>query len=452
MLHTDFSGKTAAVLGIGISNTPLIAFLADHGATVTARDRKPFDQLPESARALKDKGVSFLCGDGYLDGLNEDYIFRSPGIRPDKPEIARAVADGAILTSEMELFFEECPCRIIGVTGSDGKTTTTTLISKALAAEYGEEHVFVGGNIGRPLLPLVETMTKDDYAVVELSSFQLFTMRRSPDISVITNLSPNHLDWHQGMEEYTAAKKNIFLHQKPGSRVVLNQNNAITASMREENVPGTSVTMFNDPEGVCLRDDGMILLRGEEFLASSDILIPGRHNVDNYMTMIAALEGLVSRETVERLAKTFGGVEHRCELVRVVDGVTYYNSSIDSSPTRTLAALSNFKTKPIVILGGYDKHIPFEPLAVPVCEKCKAVVLTGATGEKIGQVIRACSAYSEAPLPIYPEPVFRSAVEKAREIAQEGDIVILSPACASFDAFPNFEVRGNTFKEIVRGF
>lgn len=452
MLHTDFQGKNVTVLGVGISNTPLLSFLLDHGAIVTARDKKTFDLLPEAAKALKDRGVNFVNGEDYLKDIRADYVFRSPGIRYDKPEILKAIEEGAILTSEMELFFEECPCTLIGVTGSDGKTTTTTLISKALAMQYGEEHVYVGGNIGRPLLPVVEQMTKDDFAVVELSSFQLHTMKRSPDIAVITNISPNHLDWHTGMDEYIASKKNIFLHQKNSSRLVLNKNNAITASMEHENAPGTTVTMFNDPDGIYLREDGMIVLHGVNYMEASDILIPGRHNVDNYMTMIAALEGLVSNENVKKLARTFGGVEHRCELVAEIGGVSYYNSSIDSSPTRTLAALSNFKKKPIVIMGGYDKHIPFDPLALPVCEKCKAVILTGATGEKIGNVIRSCPAYRENNPYLRCVPDFRAAVEAARDLAESGDIVLLSPACASFDAFPNFEVRGNTFKEIVRSF
>ncbi len=445
----DFHGKTVTVIGLGISNTPLIGWLLDRGALVTARDKKEVDALPDAVRAYADRGVRFVCGEGYLDGITEEIIFKAPGLRYDLPPIAEAVAKGSVLTSEMELFFELCPCRILGVTGSDGKTTSTTLLYKCLSAEYGEDKVFVGGNIGKPLLPELDKMDETCFAVVELSSFQLHTMKHSPDIALITNLSPNHLDYHKGMEEYVEAKKNIYLHMKPGSVVVLNGQNEVTKALGADAPEGVTVRRFLTGEAVV--EDGTITYEGEPVLKTDEILIPGNHNIENYCGVIAALHGLVSPETIRRIARTFGGVAHRIELVRVKDGVRYYNSSIDSSPTRTTAALNSFKEKVIVICGGYDKHIPFEPLAEPLCEKAKTVVLTGATAGKIKEALTASPCYREGFPKILEESDFREAVLTASREAKEGDIVLLSPACASFDAFPNFEVRGNTFKEIVHG-
>ena len=448
----DFSGKRIAVLGLGISNSPLIGYLLERGASVTARDRKPFDELPEAVRAYSGRGVSFVCGDGYLDGIDADIIFKSPGIRYDKPQLTEAASKGTVITSEMELFFELCPAKIIGVTGSDGKTTSTTLIYKALEAQYGSDKVFVGGNIGAPLLPVVDKMTSDCFAVVELSSFQLHTMRRSPDISLITNISPNHLDYHRDMAEYIDAKSNIFRFQKPGSRLVLNAANPHTASLAGKANKDVETIMFGgspaDNTGVYELDGG-IYDGISRILDVSDIILPGHHNVENYMGAIAALRGIVGSEVFRSLARTFPGVEHRCELVRELDGVKFYNSSIDSSPTRTSAALYSFKDKVIVICGGYDKHIPFEPLAKPLCDKAKTVVLTGATADKIYSALTSSPDYRPGNPEIIREPDFHRAVIAASNCASSGDCVILSPACASFDAFPNFEVRGKTFKSII---
>lgn len=443
----SFDGVSVAVIGLGISNTPLIGWLLERGAVITARDKKPFEKLNEKVRSYKERGVRFVCGEDYLEDLNEKFIFKAPGLRYDIPQIKQAVDSGSILTSEMELFFELCPCKIIGVTGSDGKTTSTTLIYKALAATYGEDKVFVGGNIGKPLLPELGKMKEDCFAVLELSSFQLHTMKRSPDISVITNISPNHLDYHKSMEEYIEAKKNIYLHARPGSRLVLNGKNEITSKLGDDAPSSVDIVKF--VYGDVEVQDGYICRRGERVLKVSDILIPGAHNVENYMGVIAALDKLVPDEVIANIAKTFKGVEHRIEFVRELDGVRYYNSSIDSSPTRTAAALGSFDQKLIVICGGYDKHIPFEPLAETLCQRAKTVVLTGATAGRIKDVLLASESYK----PGFPEVIekkdFADAVNAAKAAAASGDVVILSPACASFDAFANFEERGNTYKGIV---
>lgn len=448
-------GKRADVIGLGISNMPLIDMLTDFGAQVTARDKKPRGEAEEKYAALEKKGVRVICGDGYLDGIDTDIIFRSPGIRHDTGPIASAVARGAVLTSEMELFFDLCPCDIIAITGSDGKTTTTTLVSEILKADG--KRVFLGGNIGTPLLPRVGEMKKGDYAVVELSSFQLQTMKTSPTRCIITNITPNHLNWHTGMDEYIEAKKNVYRYQGADGLLITNAECDATAHLRGN---GTTVYFSSEKKppsntGIYIKD-GCITRYDEsgerEILSLEDIVLPGRHNAENYMAACAVLSGIVSDESIRTVAKSFGGVAHRCEFVRELNGVKYYNSSIDSSPTRTMAALSCFKQKVIVILGGYDKNIPYEPLIKPLLDSARAVVLTGANAEKIYSAITSHPEYTEQGLDIFRAKDFASAVKKCRDIAQSGDIVLLSPAAASFDAFDNFEHRGNTFKKIVNDF
>ncbi len=465
----ELCGRRVAVVGLGVSNRPLIDFLQKKGACVTGRDRVPRENFGALADAWEQKGVRLVCGDGYLDGLDEEIIFRAPGIRPDHPAFLAAMARGAILTSEMELFLELCPATVIGVTGSDGKTTSTTLTGLMLERECkkrGHGRVYVGGNIGQPLLPLVEEMTADDFAVVELSSFQLMTLRQSPHRAAITNVTPNHLDWHTDMREYVKAKTNIFRHAG-NQMLVLNAENEVTRDLARSS--SSPVTLFSSrctspgELGALLREgdrayylkDGVITHwdgeRETAVLERSDILLPGLHNVENYMTALALTHGLVSRESIYEVATTFTGVAHRLERVRELDGVIYYNSSIDSSPTRTAAALSALAPKkPIVICGGYDKKIPFAPLAEALARHAKAVVLTGATAGKIEDAIGALDASNQPP--VYREADFTRAVHLARSLANAGDIVLLSPACASFDAFKNFAERGETFRRIVSEF
>ncbi len=456
-MHTDFHGKKCTVIGLGISNLPLIDFLLAHGATVSARDQKNIDEGDPKIKEFLSRGVEFRCGADYLQELDGDFVFRSPGIRPDIPEIAAAVKRGAVLTSEMELFFRLCPAKIFAVTGSDGKTTTTTLTYKLLEAEANRagdgRNVYVGGNIGAPLLPLVEKMTDRDYAVVELSSFQLMTMRQSAFAAAMTNITPNHLNWHTDMEEYTLAKYNVYRHG--ARRVILNADNDLTASVigttgAEEIVFSLtkSEKEFAGNAKIC-ETDGYISVNGEKVLQVSDIKIPGRFNVANYMCAIGMTLGYVSRETIEALAKTFGGVEHRNEFVREVGGVKYYNSSIDSSPSRTIAALSSYPKKPILICCGRDKHVPFDGLASEILQRAKALVLSGEAREQILAAMRNADC---GDFPIVIEPEFDKAVMAAKALATDGDIVLLSPACTSFDAFRNFEERGRRFKTIVNQF
>lgn len=462
-----FCGKHCHVLGYGRSNRPLVDMLIDAGADVTVHDRNSDIVSDSTAQVHTAQGVKFVLGEDYLSSLDGDFIFRSPGLRNDIPEILLAVSHGAQLTSEMELFFELCPCRIIGITGSDGKTTTTTLTHLFLTEEFkkdGVRRAYVGGNIGAPLLPKIGEMTENDVAVVELSSFQLQTMALSPHRALITNISPNHLNWHTDMNEYIASKCNIFKHSGI-DMLVLNAENDITSALADG--IDVSITYFSslkssyseivqchknncravyEDAGVIYLDDGR---ERRAVIQTSDILLPGRHNVENYMAAIALTDGLVSSETVKRVASTFGGVEHRLELVRTLNGVKYYNSSIDSSPTRTAAALRALDARPIVICGGSDKNIAFDGLAKDLCTRARAVVLTGQSAMKILNEIEKCPDYRESGLTVKHIPNFREAVLTASNMASNGDTVLLSPACASFDAFKDFAERGRTFKEII---
>ena len=446
--------KTVAVVGIGVSNTPWLRRLLQEGIRVAACDKRSRDALGTLAEELEKAGCRLQLGENYLQGLNQDVIFRTPGLRPDVPELLAAKARGSEITSEMEVFFEVCPCTLLAVTGSDGKTTTTTIIAELLKAAGKTVHV--GGNIGNPLLCRADEMHPEDYAVLELSSFQLMTMTHSPHIAVVTNLAPNHLDMHKSMEEYVAAKENIFRYQSAGDVAVFNLDNAITRGQGTR-APG-HVRYFSRREEPA---DG-VFLRGEEIISrhdgweqvimtTEDIRLPGVHNVENYMAAIAAVDGLVPYEVIRRFARDFNGVEHRIELVRTYHGVRFYNDSIASSPSRTIAGLRSFKEKVILIAGGYDKHIPFDVLGPEVVERVKLLVLCGATAGKIRAAVEQAPGYRPGRPEIVEVMPFEKAVLYARDKAQSGDIVTLSPACAAFDQFKNFAERGKTFKAIVNG-
>ena len=446
--------KTVAVIGIGVSNTPLLELLLAEGIRVTACDKRSREQMGEQAEHLEQLGCELHLGADYLKDLDADVIFRTPGLRPDVPEIAACVDRGAVLTSEMEVFFEVCPCTIIAVTGSDGKTTTTTIIAELLKA--AGRRVWVGGNIGHPLLCEADGMLATDYAVLELSSFQLMTMKHSPHIAVVTNLAPNHLDVHRDMAEYVAAKENIFRHQSGEDVAVFNADNDITAE-QSRRAPGRARLFSRQGEvadGVFLRGEDIVCRSGGHervVMTTGDIKIPGVHNVENYMAAIAAVDGLVPDEVIRDFAREFGGVEHRIELVRTYRGVRYYNDSIASSPSRTIAGLRSFHEKVILIAGGYDKHIPFDVLGPEIVEHVKLLVLCGATADKIRAAVENAPGYQPGKPEIRDVTPFTAAVEAARDRAQPGDVVTLSPACAAFDQFKNFAERGKFFKSIVNG-
>lgn len=452
---SDIKNKRVAFIGTGVSHLELIKVFLTKGIDVVVCDKKDEDHFDENIyEELSSKGAEFSLGENYLDEIfNCDIVFRTPGMYYNNEILTKARKQGVVITSEMEVFFDLCPCKIYGVTGSDGKTTSTTLISEFLKAEGKRVHL--GGNIGKALLPLVETMAETDVAVVELSSFQLISMRKSPDVAVITNISPNHLDVHGTMAEYIDAKCNLIRHQNAFSRTVLNYDNEETMKLSDM-VRGKSVNFSLSSEvetGSFLREDGVLCYKEKsiitEIIHKDEIRIPGIHNVDNYLTAIAAVWGNVSVESIVKVAKNFGGVEHRIEFVREIDGVRWYNDSIATSPTRVIAGLNSFNRKIIVIAGGYDKKIPFEPLAKPVNERVKILILMGATAEKIEKAVTDCPYYPESGLKIVHVKSMEEAVMTANKLADDGDIVSLSPACASFDMYPMFEARGNHFKKLV---
>ena len=438
-------GKRIAVLGLGVSNRPLVRLLLSYGCQVTGCDRTPREKLEAEVLELESLGCQLRLGDGYLDGVEADLVFRTPGMHPGNPAIQALRNHGAEVTSEMDVFFRVCPCTILGVTGSDGKTTTTTLISEMLKAEG--KTVWLGGNIGTPLLSFVPQMTETDFAVVELSSFQLMDMTRSPHVAVVTNLAPNHLDVHKDMDEYVQAKRNLFRFQSQGDLLVLNADNAITDGF-DGNGTVRRFSRQGKTDGVWA-ENGVIYRDGKAVLNTGDILLPGVHNIENYMAAIAAVEGLVRDETIVRVAKTFGGVEHRIELVRVKDGVRFYNDSIASSPSRTIAGLRSFTEKVILIAGGYDKQIPFDILGPEVCRHVKILVLNGATASRIRAAVEQAVEYTPGCPEIIDCGDFTSAVHTAAKLAQAGDVVLMSPACAAFDQFKNFMVRGEYYKKMV---
>lgn len=444
----NVAGKNITVIGIGISNLPLIKYLVSLGANVTACDRRSAEDLGENYTELEKLGVKFNLGDGYLNNLSGNMIFKTPGMRYDVPELLKAKENGSIVTSEMEVFFEVCPSHIIAVTGSDGKTTTTTLIHKMMTdAGY---KTWLGGNIGNPLLTDTEKMKENDWVILELSSFQLHTMRKSPEIAVITNISPNHLDMHKDYKEYIDAKKNIMLYQNEGDTLIVNADNQVTADIGKSANGAVKYFSRNGMADVYL--DGNIIKRGiVEILNIKDIKIPGMHNVENYMAAIAAVSGLVSKEVIVNVAKTFGGVEHRIELVRTLDGVKYYNSSIDSSPNRTINTLRVFPNKVIMIAGGKDKGIPYDEIGPALAEHVKVLILIGATSDKIQEALDAeiNKTGNGKDIEVIRATSYEDAVNTARSKAHDGDVVLLSPASTSFDMFRNFEERGNLFKKIV---
>ena len=455
-LQNLIKGKKVAFIGAGVSHKRCIEQFVELGAQVTLCDqKKSLEDFGAYADTLRRLHVRLSLGEHYTDGFaGQDIIMRTPGYEYYKPELQAALQAGTKVTSEVELFFELCPCEIVAVTGSDGKTTTTTLISKMF--EAADRKVFLGGNIGAALLPQLADVTPEAVAVVELSSFQLISMRVSPKVAVVTNVTPNHLDHHKDMQEYIDAKRNILLWQVPPCRAVLGFENEISRGMQKD-CKGEQVwftCLHETDKGAFLRESDDTLCYAENgvvtpILPRAEVKLRGLHNVENLLAAIAAVWGRVPVEAMRQVGSTFTGVEHRIEPVRTLDGVTYYNDSIASSPTRTIAGLRSFNQKIILIAGGYDKKIPYEPLAPEILAHVKTLVLMGATGPRIEAAVRGCAGFDESALTILHADSMQHAVELARGAAQPGDVVSLSPASASFDLYPNFEVRGRDYKNIV---
>ncbi len=447
--------KKVAVLGIGISNTPLIKYLAAMGVSITAFDKSEEKDLADQLRELEGLKIDYSLGKDYLSRLKGfDVIFKTPKVRFDIPELTAERSRGAVVTSEMEVFCELCPAKIFAVTGSDGKTTTTTLIYEMLKNQGFK--CWLGGNIGTPLLDRIDEIGENDMVVLELSSFQLHTMRCRINTAVVTNMSPNHLDVHESMEEYIDAKKNIFRYQTEADKLILNYDNEITRSFAAE--AAGNVVFFSRTQSI---EKGMIIVNNHfvyktddgsrSILNAGEILLPGVHNVENYLAAAAAVIDYVNPQEIRKVAGSFKGVEHRNELVRELKGIRFYNDSIGSSPTRTMASMKSFNQKLILITGGYDKNIPYDGMGELLAEQVKCLVLIGQTGPLIEKAFKdeVEKSGKGRDIPLYKCLTLEDAVEKAYANAAENDIILLSPASASFDMFKNFEERGNRFKEII---
>lgn len=452
-------GRKVAVIGLGVSNLPLIDYLHDLKSNVTVFDGKEIDDIDKAAiDKVVNYGMSFSFGKGYLEKLiGFDFIFRSPSCLPTVPELEAEAERGAIITTEVEMVIELAPCKVIGVTGSDGKTTTTTLIYEILKEDGYTCHL--GGNIGIPLFTKINEMLPEDIIILELSSFQLMNMKISPQISVITNITPNHLNIHADMDEYVEAKKNIFKYQDENGLLILNYDNEITRACKDE--AKGNVIYFSSKNKIADgylvdTDDGKIKicengLRKHVF-DTRYMKLRGVHNFENAACAIIATKDLVSKESMERVLTEFKGVEHRLELVKETkDRIKWYNDSVSSSPTRTIAGLNAFALKNIILIaGGYDKNLDYTPLAKPIIENCKALVLLGQTSGKIEKAVNAELKKTKKEFPIYKCESLSHAVQMANKLANKGDIVLFSPASASFDMFKNFAERGEMFKAYVR--
>lgn len=460
--------KKVAFVGMGVANVPCAEFLAKQGIEVYACDKRDKEYIgADKCKKLEELGVHFSLGDNYLDILKDmDIVFRSHGILPFQNKwIGECIERGQTVTTEMEVFFKLCPSKIIAVTGSNGKTTTTTLISKMLEAQGYK--VYLGGNIGKALMPELETITDKDIAVVELSSFQLLTMGNmvnKPDIAVVTNIECTHQDHHINLDEYVDAKRNILIYQGSDSKTVLNADcdysigNRVYHDMRYDvrgNLFQFSIKHSVD-NGTYMKENGDIVFsdNGNEtyVMNKDDIIIPGTHNIENYCTAITAVWGLVDTENMVKIARTFGGVEHRIEFVREFNGVKYYNDSIATSPSRVISGLRAFGKKIIVIMGGSDKRNDMSEMVEDIFKFVKVLVLNGATADKIYDTVTNYEGYESSGLKIIKTDTLENALTEAKNAAQNGDIVSLCPACPAFDQFKTFEYRGRKFKELVNGF
>lgn len=448
----SIADKRIAVIGAGVSNMPLIELLLKGGCHVTVCDRRSEEEMGEDAARLKRLGAELKLGEDYLEQLHHDIIFRTPGLMPFDRHLEQAKSKGSVITSEMELFLSLCPCKVIAVTGSDGKTTTSTIIARLLEEEGYRVHL--GGNIGHPLLCETQEIGRNDVAVLELSSFQLHSMKCRPDVAVITNIAPNHLDKHKDYQDYIDAKMSIFQGQGPEDRLILNLDDAQSEYYAAR--ARARIDYFSDWQdvrnGTQLSGGTIYRVRAgvrRALMRREEIRLPGEHNLLNYLAAFAAVDGMVSDEACVKVARSFAGVEHRLEHVRELHGVLYINDSIGTSPTRTAAGLHALSVKPIVIAGGYDKHLPFDELGDELCRFAKRVFLTGDTAKKIQDAIFSSKYYAKSGIDVELIDDFREAVLAAAESAEAGDIVLLSPACAAFDRFRNFEERGKYYKEIV---
>lgn len=444
--------RKTAIIGLGVSNIPLLDYLYKLGAKITVFDNRTIDEIDKNILdKITDRNIEFSFGKNNLSKLvGYEIIFRSPTCRPDTNELVKESERGAIITSEIEMLMELCPGTTIGITGSDGKTTTTSLIYEIIKKQG--YNCYLGGNIGIPLFNKIDEMKPEDIVILELSSFQLMGISVSPRIAVITNISPNHLDIHKSYEEYIEAKKNIFKNQDENGVVILNYDNQITRECEKE-VKGKVVFFSKEQklsDGVVLDNEVIKVCQNKlrrHLLNTKDLMLKGQHNYENACAAVAATLSLVDAEQQIEAIQNFRGVKHRLEFVKEIDGVKWYNDSIGTSPTRTIAGLNSFEEKIVLIAGGYDKHLDYTPIAKPILEKVSTLILMGQTASKIKNAVQ--EKMLDEGIEIYECDTLKEAVDVAKKTAQKGEIVLFSPASASFDMYKNFEERGDKFKSIV---
>ena len=451
-------GKKIAIIGMGVSNFPLLDYFYEKNAKVTVFDNRNIEQIDsEIIGKMEQYRFEYFFGENSLNNLKGfDIIFRSPSVMPFIKQIEDEVERGAILTSEIEMVLKLSPAKIIGITGTEGKTTTTSLIYEILIkAGY---NCFLGGNIGKPIFTKIKDMKPEDIVILEMSSFQLMDMDISPNVSLVTNMYPDHLNIHRSYEEYQEAKKNIFKHQNENEILVLNYDNNITLSFAKE--ASSKVIFFSSKEK--LQDgyiydntDGMIKYCKDgvrrHLVHKSEIKLRGIHNYENICSALAVTSSFVDIDTAINTIKEFNGVEHRLEFVRELDGVKFYNDSIGTSPASTIAGLNAFDENIILLAGGSDKGLDYKEVGEAIAKNVGTLILCGPTSEKIEKATKDAllELKSNVNMPIYHVNNLEEAVKLAKEKSKVGDIILLSPASASFDAFKNFAERGEKFKEFV---
>ena len=449
--------KKIAVIGVGVSNIPLIDYLFEKKAKVTIFDDREEEKISKDIfDKIKKYKYDYYFGKRNLDNLHGfEVIFRSPSCLPTKPELVREKERGAVVTTEIEQLIKMAPCKVIGITGSDGKTTTTTLTAKIL--EDGGYNVYLGGNIGIPLFTKLKEIKPEDIIVLELSSFQLMDMEVSPDISAITNITPNHLNIHKDYQEYIDAKKNIYKHQKSTGILVLNADNELTNSC--QNDANGDIILFSSKQRLdygYIVEDGIIKECNDgirrHLISQDEIKLKGIHNLQNICTALALTKDLVSTEKALNTIKEFSGVKHRLELVRVFNGVEWYNDSASTSPTRGISALNSFNKEIVLIAGGADKNLDYTPLGIKIVEKVKSLILIGQTASKIYEAVKIEEEKQNKKVDIHMCETFKQSLELAKRIAKPGQIVLFSPASASFDMFKDMYDRGDKFRKEVNDF
>lgn len=458
-MHYEFKNKKVTVMGLGSfgGGVGVAQFLAKQGALVTITDLRNTPELSSSIKQLEGLPISYKLG-GHCeeDFINTDMVIVNPAV-PDNSKFLQIARNNQVpLHTEINIFFSLCPAPIIGITGSNGKSTTTALLGKVL--QQTPRTTWIGGNIGRSLLTNLEEIKPQEIVVLELSSFQLKELsgiKKSPHISIVTNISPNHLDRHIGMDDYIQAKKTIITYQKPGDYAILNYDDPELRRWEQE--CKSHVLWYSTRQriknGAWIKDGNIVLsIHGQErvIVCTSRIKIPGNHNLQNILaTSCAAHMAGAHEQHMERIMANFGGLEHRLEFVREIHGVRYYNDSKATTPESAIAAMRAFQEPIILIAGGIDKGSNFEKFAETCIQQTKAIVLIGKMAHKIQELILQKTDGEKKPS-IFISNTFREAFQQAHGIAKTGEIVLLSPACASYDMFLNYEERGRQFKNMVQ--